>query len=96
MFFAPDSPQTLIRREKFTEARTLLEAYLQADNEEIVAKMQCFTVEEVSKMKLKQVFRDKNWIERLVPVLGLAVFEALTGITVMMFYLQTMLGATGT
>lgn len=95
VFIAPESPQTLVQRERYADARELLAKYLKDDNDEIVIKMQCFSVDEMRGMPLKQVFRDKAWIERLVPVFGMAIFDALLGMRVIMMFLHVLMNATG-
>lgn len=91
----PQSPQTLVHRQQYAEARRLLEQYVRNDDDDVVAKMQCWAVKEKRDQHFMQIFVKRSWVERLVPVFGLVIFDALLAIVPMMFFLQVIVEATG-
>lgn len=91
----PQSPQTLVHRQRYAEARQHLERYIKNDDDDVVAKMQCWAVKEKRDQNFMQIFTQKLWVERLVPVFGLIAFDALLAVVPMMFFLEVIVDATG-
>lgn len=90
----PESPQTLINNGRYTDARRLLEKFMD-DDDEIITKIQNWGIKKTQKYELKIVFKQKTWIEKLIPLFGLIIFDSLLGVTVMLFYLKPIIEATG-
>lgn len=95
LLLLPQSPQTLVHRQQYAEARCQLEQYVKNDDDDVVAKMQCWAVKEKRDQHFMQIFEQKSWVERLVPVFGLVAFDALLAIIPMMFFLNVIVDATG-
>lgn len=95
--FFPESPQTLVRKQEYVYARNILQAFLSDKNEdEIISKMQNWTIcEQRGDGSFAVMFKRRSWIEQLVPVFGLVIFDALLGITAIMFYLKPIVIAVG-
>lgn len=91
----PQSPQTLVHREQYADARRLLEQFVNDDDDDVVSKMQCWAVKETRDQHFVQIFKKKSWVERLVPVFGLVIFDALLAIIPMIFFLNVIVEATG-
>lgn len=95
--FFPESPQTLVHRQEYVDARNVLQEFLPDKYEdEIINKMQCWSIcEQRGDGSLAVMFKSRTWVEQLVPFFGLVIFDALLGVTAMMFYLKPIVFAVG-
>uniref|UniRef100_A0A336M5F1 CSON012404 protein n=1 Tax=Culicoides sonorensis TaxID=179676 RepID=A0A336M5F1_CULSO len=95
--FFPESPQSLVRNQNYVDARNILEQFIPNENcDEIIGKMQNWTIaEQRDDEKFAVVFRNRSWIERLIPLFGLVIFDTLLSVTVILFYLKPIVFALG-
>lgn len=97
--FYPESPHTLVRNQKYVQARNILQDFMICDegnDNEIICKMQNWTVcEQRGDATLTVMFDSKTWVEKLVPVFGLVIFDSLLGMQAILFYLKPIVIAIG-
>ncbi|XP_063704252.1 facilitated trehalose transporter Tret1-like [Culicoides brevitarsis] len=90
--FFPESPQTLVHQQNYAKARKILQVWLaEKEENEIMSKMQSWSIAEQrggGDGALRVMFKSRSWVETLVPLFGLVIFEALLGVMAIMFYLK--------